>query len=67
MTEHEPTAQDIAAMDEAERAQWFYDNREQVAEESTPVIFDGCGAPSLRRGVGTLHRWLILDLPRGWR
>ncbi|MER6828533.1 hypothetical protein ABT352_21320 [Streptosporangium sp. NPDC000563] len=40
MTENEPTAQDIAAMDEAERAQWFYDNREQVAEESTPAVLD---------------------------
>ncbi|MEV4376070.1 hypothetical protein [Streptosporangium sp. NPDC049644] len=40
MTENEPTARDIAAMDEAERAQWFYDNREQVAEESTPAVLD---------------------------
>ncbi|MFF3442877.1 plasmid mobilization protein [Streptosporangium sp. NPDC002721] len=40
MTEHEPAAQDIAAMDEAERAQWFYDNRERVAEESTPAVLD---------------------------
>ncbi|MEU7739456.1 hypothetical protein [Nonomuraea sp. NPDC049158] len=27
-------------MDEAERAQWFYDNREQVAEESAPAVLD---------------------------
>ncbi|GAA0845409.1 hypothetical protein ACFQVD_23205 [Streptosporangium amethystogenes subsp. fukuiense] len=40
MTENEPNARDIAAMDEAERAQWFYDNREQVAEESTPAVLD---------------------------
>ncbi|MER5647434.1 hypothetical protein [Streptosporangium sp. NPDC002524] len=40
MTESEPTARDIAAMDEAERAQWFHDNREQVAEESTPAVLD---------------------------
>ncbi|MFC4533287.1 hypothetical protein [Sphaerisporangium dianthi] len=38
MTDGEPSARDIAAMDEAERAQWFYDNREQVAEESTPAV-----------------------------
>jgi hypothetical protein len=40
MTKNDPTAQDIAAMDEAERAEWFYDNREQVAEESTPAVLD---------------------------
>jgi hypothetical protein len=40
VTDNEPTAQDIAAMDEAERAQWFYDHREQVAEDSTPVALD---------------------------
>lgn len=37
MTENGPTARDIPAMSEAERAQWFYDSREQVAEESTPA------------------------------
>jgi hypothetical protein len=40
MTKNNPTARDIAAMDEAERAQWFYDNREQAAEDSTPVVLD---------------------------
>jgi|GEM_PF-5699851 len=40
MTENEPTARDISAMDEAERAQWFCDNREQVAEESTSAVLD---------------------------
>ena len=40
MTDNGPTAQEIAAMDEAERAQWFYDNREQMAEESTPAVLD---------------------------
>lgn len=37
MRQNEPGAAEIAAMDEAERAEWFYDNREQVAEESTPA------------------------------
>jgi hypothetical protein len=27
-------------MGEAERAQFFYDNREQIAEESTPAVLD---------------------------
>ncbi|MFG1861921.1 plasmid mobilization protein [Microbispora bryophytorum] len=40
MRQNEPTAADIAAMDEAERAEWFYNNREQVAEESTPAVLD---------------------------
>ncbi|SNT38498.1 hypothetical protein SAMN05216276_103858 [Streptosporangium subroseum] len=40
MIDNEPTAQEISAMDEAERARWFYDNREQVAEESTPAVLD---------------------------
>ncbi|MET8007008.1 plasmid mobilization protein [Nonomuraea glycinis] len=40
MTNSDPTAQDIAAMDETDRAQWFYDNREQLAEESTPAVLD---------------------------
>ncbi|KAA9381990.1 hypothetical protein F5972_04085 [Microbispora cellulosiformans] len=40
MRQNEPGAADIAAMDEAERAEWFYDNREQVAEESTPAVLD---------------------------
>ncbi|MDA0632977.1 hypothetical protein OUY22_06060 [Nonomuraea sp. MCN248] len=40
MTKNDPTAHDIAAMDEEDRAEWFYDNREQVAEDSTPVVLD---------------------------
>ncbi|GAA0393997.1 hypothetical protein Acor_66590 [Acrocarpospora corrugata] len=40
VAEDEPTAQDISAMDEAERGQWFYDNREQIAIDSTRTALD---------------------------
>lgn len=40
MIKKDPAARDIAAMDEAERAEWFYDNRDQVTEQSVPAVLD---------------------------
>ncbi|GAA0995642.1 hypothetical protein GCM10009555_090070 [Acrocarpospora macrocephala] len=40
MDKDELTAQDVAEMSEAERGQWFYDNREQVATDATRTALD---------------------------